>query len=351
MSMTKIKQTWISVNLIMIIMMIIIGGITRLTDSGLSMTEWNLIGGIIPPLNQGDWLELFSKYKDTPEFIQKNFDISLSEFKKIFFWEYFHRIWGRLIGITYTLPFLFFFIKGMFDSNEKKIYTILLFLGSFQAFMGWFMVQSGLSEKPDVSHFRLSAHLIIAFIIYSILLDRFCKNTSYITEKPNYFTTKYNRQINNLKISIFLVLLTVGSGAFVSGTNAGWAYNNFPYMGDNLLPPILLNENLYTVSKLFNDIGFIQFFHRLLATLTLIYVLITFFHLFKSKLKVIYFLASLVAIIAISQYILGIIMLKLFVPIHLGLSHQLGSLILLSFLIITKCEIIKKRAINRPSFS
>ena len=111
MTITKIKQTWISVNLIMIIMMIIIGGITRLTDSGLSMTEWNLIGGIIPPLNQGDWLELFSKYKDTPEFIQKNFDISLSEFKKIFFWEYFHRIWGRLIGITYTLPFLFFFYK------------------------------------------------------------------------------------------------------------------------------------------------------------------------------------------------------------------------------------------------
>ena len=123
--MTKIKQTWISVNLIMIIMMIIIGGITRLTDSGLSMTEWNLIGGIIPPLNQGDWLELFSKYKDTPEFIQKNFDISLTEFKKIFFWEYFHRIWGRLIGITYTLPFLFFLVKGMFDSNEKKIYVIL----------------------------------------------------------------------------------------------------------------------------------------------------------------------------------------------------------------------------------
>ena len=143
------------------------------------------------------------------------------------------------------------------------------------------MVQSGLSEKPDVSHFRLSAHLIIAFIIYSILLDRFCKNTSYITEKPNYFTTKYNRQINNIKISIFLVLLTVGSGAFVSGTNAGCAYNNFPYMGDNLLPPILLNENLYKVSKLFNDIGCIQFFHRVLATLTLIYVLITFFHLFK----------------------------------------------------------------------
>ena len=347
---SKLKQSWVLINLIMIIMMIIIGGITRLTDSGLSMTEWSLIGGIIPPLSQNDWLELFNKYKNTPEFIQKNFDITLSEFKKIFFWEYFHRIWGRLIGITYTFPFLFFLARGMFDSNEKKIYTILLLLGSFQAFMGWFMVQSGLSERPDVSHFRLSAHLLIAFIIYSILLDRFCTNTSNITQKPNYFTMKYNLQITNIKVSIFLVLLTVTSGAFVSGTNAGWAYNNFPYMGDNFLPPILLNDNLYTVKKLLNDIGFIQFFHRVLATLTLIYVLITFFYLFKSKLKAIYFLSTIVIIIAISQYLLGIIMLKLLVPIHLGLSHQLGSLILLSFLIITKCEIIKKRAIKRPSF-
>ena len=148
----KIKQTWIGINLIMIISMIIIGGITRLTDSGLSMTEWSLIGGIIPPLNQNDWMELFDKYKNTPEFLLKNFDISLAEFKKIFFWEYFHRIWGRLIGITYAIPFLIFLVKGMLDSNEKKIYTFLLFLGSFQAFMGWFMVESGLNERPDVSH-------------------------------------------------------------------------------------------------------------------------------------------------------------------------------------------------------
>ncbi|MAZ46565.1 MAG: heme A synthase [Rickettsiales bacterium] len=347
---TNIKQTWIGINLIMIISMIIIGGITRLTDSGLSMTEWSLIGGIMPPLNQNDWLQLFDKYKNTPEFLLKNFDISLAEFKKIFFWEYFHRIWGRLIGITYTIPFLFFLARGMFDSNEKKIYTILLFLGATQAFMGWFMVQSGLNERPDVSHFRLSAHLLIAFIIYSILLDMFCKNTSKKTDKPNYFTTKYNRQIINIKISVFLVLLTVSSGAFVSGTNAGWAYNNFPYMGDNFLPPILLEGNSYSINKLFHDIGFIQFFHRVLATITLIYVLVTFFYLFKSKLRTVYFLSALVTIIVVSQYLLGIIMLKLFVPIHLGLSHQLGSLILLSSLIITKSEIIKRRAINRPSF-
>ena len=344
------KQIWISINLMMIVLMIIIGGITRLTDSGLSMTEWSLIGGIIPPLNQSEWIEVFNKYKNTPEYLLKNFDMSLAEFKKIFFWEYFHRIWGRLIGITYTIPFLIFFVKGMFDSNEKKTFTALLFLGAFQAFMGWFMVESGLTERPDVSHFRLSAHLLIAFVIYSILLDNFCKNFSTKIESPNYFTSKYNFQITNIRFSIFLVLFTVGSGAFVSGTNAGWAYNNFPYMGDNFLPPILLQEDYNSISKLFNDIGFIQFFHRIMATFTLIYVLITFFYLFKSKLKAMFVLSSIVTIIVIGQYLLGIVMLKLLVPIPLGLAHQLGSLILLSTLIIAKCEIIKRRAINRPSF-
>ncbi len=344
------KQIWISINLIMIVLMIIIGGITRLTDSGLSMTEWSLIGGIIPPLNQNDWIELFNKYKDTPEFLLKNFDISLAEFKKIFFWEYFHRIWGRLIGITYTIPFLFFLAKGMFDSHEKKTFTILLFLGAFQAFMGWFMVESGLTEIPDVSHFRLSAHLLIAFVIYSILLNTFCNNFSSKIENPNYFSPKYNFQIVNLKFSIFLVLFTVGSGAFVSGTNAGWAYNNFPYMGDNILPPILLEEDYNSISKLFNDIGFIQFFHRIMATLTLFYVLATFFYLFKSKLRALFVLSLIVTFVVIGQYLLGVIMLRLYVPIPLGLAHQLGSLILLTTLIITKCEVMKRRAINRPSF-
>ena len=113
---------WLAVNILMVVMMVIIGGITRLTDSGLSMTEWKLIGGVIPPINENDWSILFEKYKNFPEFNLKNFDFELIEFKKIFFWEYFHRIWGRLIGITYTFPFLFFLAKGMFDSNEKKIY-------------------------------------------------------------------------------------------------------------------------------------------------------------------------------------------------------------------------------------
>ena len=334
---SNIKKTWIGINLIMIILMIIIGGITRLTDSGLSMTEWSLIGGIIPPLNQNDWLELFGKYKNTPEFIQKNFDISITEFKKIFFWEYFHRIWGRLIGITYTLPFLLFLAKGLFDSNEKKIYTILLFLGSFQAFMGWFMVQSGLIERPDVSHFRLSAHLLIAFIIYSILLDRFYTNTSNIIQKPNYFTMKYDLQITNIKVSIFLVLLTVSSGAFVSGTNAGWAYNNFPLMGDNFLPPVLISRDYANFSDLFYDLGFIQFFHRILATTTLLILLLSGFYI-KRNIFFIGFLAKILIIFLSLQYLLGVLILKLYVPIPLGIMHQIGSLVVLSILVAMLAE-------------
>ncbi len=346
------KLIWVGLNIFMIISMIIIGGITRLTDSGLSMTEWHLISGIIPPLNEDDWLVLFDKYKASPEFLLKNYDMQMHEFKKIFFWEYFHRIWGRLIGITYFIPFLIFWIAGKFNSYEKKTYSMLLLFGCFQAFMGWYMVKSGLVEKPDVSHFRLSAHLLIAFIIYSVLLHNFWTSLPTHNEKVAYISSIYDIHLRNIKISIILILLTVSSGAFVSGTNAGWAYNNFPLMGDKFLPPILHENEVLSFNILFNDIGFLQFTHRVLATISLVFILITVVKLLKTNfLKSISYLIMLVTIFVIAQYSLGIIILRLFVPITLGLAHQLGSLILLSTLIITLCEIKKRRAINRPSLN
>ena len=172
------KLTWIGLNIFMIILMIIIGGITRLTDSGLSMTEWNLISGSLTSSKSKRLVNSFSKYMNSPEFKLKNYDITLNEFKRIFFWEYFHRIWGRLIGLTFIIPLIFFWFKNIISSKEKKFFSVLFFLGCFQAFVGWFMVKSGLVDKPDVSHFRLSAHLLIAFIIYSMLLYFFCTNIS-----------------------------------------------------------------------------------------------------------------------------------------------------------------------------
>ena len=347
---SKAKLTWIAINIFMIILMIIIGGITRLTDSGLSMTEWNLISGIVPPLNTNDWIILFEKYKNSPEYNLKNFDIELNEFKKIFFWEYFHRIWGRLIGLIFVIPLCFFWIKNLLSPKEKKFFSLLLILGCFQAFMGWFMVESGLIDKPDVSHFRLSAHLLIAFIIYSMLLYFFWSNLNIKIKNITFFTGRYEGHVFNLKISIFLLLITISSGAFVSGTNAGWAYNNFPFMDDNLLPPILYEEKLLSFSLLFNDIGFLQFLHRVLATTTLFFVIFTVIKITRTKLfKSIFSLNLALLTAVIFQYALGIIILKLFVPITLGLAHQLGALILLSILIVTLCEIQKKRAITRPS--
>ena len=165
--MKKNKLLWSGVNLLMIVIMVIIGGVTRLTDSGLSMTNWNLLLGVIPPLNEADWMSLFDLYKQYPEYKIKNYSMTLNEFKKIFFWEYLHRMWGRLIGITFFIPLIYLSIKGAFNRNEKKLILVITLLGFFQAFMGWYMVQSGLIEQPDVSHFRLSAHLLTAFIIYS----------------------------------------------------------------------------------------------------------------------------------------------------------------------------------------
>ena len=329
------KIYWVIINIILIFLMVSIGGITRLTDSGLSMTEWSLIGGIIPPLNSNDWIDTFNKYKLSPEFIYKNYNITLSEFKKIFFWEYFHRIWGRLIGLTYTLPLIYFWLTNKFTSSEKVFFSILLFFGASQAFMGWYMVKSGLTENPDVSHFRLSAHLFIAFLIYSMLLFYLSLK---ITLKKNTYISINNNSINFSNILIYtcviLIFVTIVSGAFVAGTKAGWAYNNFPLMGETILPPVLLENQSNSVEFLFNDIGFIQFFHRILATATLLIILFTSIYLFRvTTNKVVKRLSKILSFVVILQYILGIIILKLYVPITLGVMHQLGSLIILSLLI------------------
>ena len=346
----RLKVWWIATNLLMIISMIIIGGITRLTDSGLSMTEWNLISGIIPPMNHLEWLDVFAKYQKSPEYLIKNYDMSLVEFKKIFFWEYFHRIWGRLIGLTFILPLIIFWLSDCFSSLEKKFFFVLTFLGSFQGFMGYFMVESGLVDKPDVSHFRLSAHLVIAFAIYSMLLYFFWNLIS--RKNTNLITSNYNSQIFCVKACIFFVFLTIASGAFVSGTNAGLAYNNFPFMGEDFLPPILQNNNFSSLGTLFNDIGFLQFVHRVLATVTLFFTIFTVYRSYKLRLFKGYInIITLVFLAVVSQYALGVITLKFFVPIELGLIHQLGSLILLSLLIISICEIKKRRALTRPSLS
>ena len=345
------KLVWLGTNLFMVLSMVIIGGITRLTDSGLSMTTWNLIKGIIPPLNQEEWINVFNLYKNYPEYNFKNLSMTLEEFKKIFFWEYFHRVWGRLIGLTFFIPLFYFWLKGYFNKSEKKHIFLITFLGFFQAFMGWYMVESGLIDQPDVSHFRLSVHLITAFIIYSLLLYYFWNiHLGKIKVVYDISACKTNLHKKNFFISLLLLLTTVLAGALVSGTEAGLSYNNFPYMGDGFLPPILTSVETTNLKILFHDQGFLQFLHRLVATITLLYLLYTIFkankdHFFQSFRQLFYFLFFMI----VFQYTLGIIILKLYVPILLGLMHQIGALLILSLLVISLCEAKKKERKLAPS--
>ncbi len=344
------KLFWLGINLFMVISMIIIGGITRLTDSGLSMTDWQLIKGILPPTTNEMWINLFDQYKQFPEFKIKNSTMTLVEFKKIFFWEYLHRVWGRLIGLTFFIPLIIFWISGYFNENEKKLVSVMSLIGFFQAFMGWYMVKSGLIDEPDVSHFRLSIHLITAFFIYSLLIYFFW---SLYTDTNNLsFTfikvTASKVHKRNVIVSLFLLYSTILAGALVSGTEAGLAYNNFPYMGEGFLPPILNYTGLTRFEVLFYDQGFLQFLHRLLATATLLFIIYTLIKANKNNLflhyKGLYY--SLFFLIII-QYTLGIIVLKLYVPVLLGLMHQIGALLALTLLVISFCE-AKKMGHNSP---
>ena len=242
--------------------MVIIGGLTRLTGSGLSMVDWNLVKGIIPPLTPYEWQETFNLYKQYPEYQIKNYTLSLSEFKTIFFWEYLHRMIGRLLGLVFIIPFVYFLITKQLNKKLIIRTSILLFLGSTQAFLGWWMVKSGLVDKPDVSHFRLAAHLTTAFITFSytfwIILTLIF---------PNKKT--YNKKL--YKISSYLVvllLIQIIYGAFVAGLEAGKIYNTWPKMNDKWVA-----ESVYAITPVWKNftegLAGIQFIHRTLAFIVL----------------------------------------------------------------------------------
>lgn len=339
---------WLLINSILIVMMVIIGGTTRLTDSGLSMINWNLFKGIIPPLNNDAWLEVFSQYKLYPEFKINNPEMTLSEFKSIFFWEYLHRIWGRMIGVVFFIPFLFFWIKNYFSKNMKIFFSFLFMLGLFQAFMGWFMVKSGLVDKPDVSQYRLAAHLSIAFMIY-ILIVFFLWNNFRTRNLANFKMSCYPKRTLKYLITCFsLTFITIISGAFVAGTDAGLVYSNFPLMGDGFFPPDPFVLTPFWIN-FFENKNLIQFDHRILATVTSAIIIFTWFKnhkLIKTRLLGKFLTFSTIFIVL--QYSLGIITLKLNVPISLGVIHQLGSLIILSLITICISEFYtnKKGAIR-----
>jgi len=309
---------WLFFVSLMIISMILIGGATRLTGSGLSMVEWRPFLGLLPPLTENEWIRVFDLYKLSPEYININSWMTLDDFKVIFFWEYFHRVWGRLIGLVFILPFSYFLFAKKLNKSLLTLCSCLLVLGGIQGLIGWWMVKSGLTDNPYVSQYRLSIHLSMAFLILMICfwnaLNLF-KGTSNLPKGINL-------------IAIFLVSLTILAGTFVSGMDAGLIYNQFPLMGEGLVPIEYGDKGILDPFE--NPVS-AQFHHRVLASITLLTVIfVGGLSIFRNGFK----LKSILLIAAILfQFFIGILTLIYMVPTALGVLHQFGGVILFLTLI------------------
>ena len=316
---------WLLSILILIGLIVIVGGLTRLTDSGLSITRWDVVSGIFPPFSEKAWDEAFNLYKKIPQFYLSNPDLTISEFKVIFFWEYFHRILGRILGLAFIIPLLFFYYKKVFSREYNIKFLLLFLLILIQGTVGWYMVKSGLIENTTVSHYRLAIHLNLALILFSAtfwyLLN--LKNTQSIIF--------FNFSKNNiyLKIFILLIFLQITFGAFTSGLDAGMLYQTWPLMNQNYFPDdISFNNNLF---DLFNQPSFVQFIHRNLAYLIVLYTLIILFFVLYKRRTDLYKSAFLLVSIIFVQAFLGILTLLSGVNIVFASMHQLSTIFLLLF--------------------
>ncbi len=323
---------WLRVMCGTIICMIFIGGLTRLTDSGLSITEWKPVTGILPPLTEASWISEFDKYKQTPEYIKVNNNMNLAEFKSIFWLEFIHRIAGRITGILYIFPLIYFLFNKILSSKKIYIYLTGLILLISQGIAGWYMVKSGLISAPYVSHFRLAIHLLLALALYTLLFWQLMAQSFY----KIYMGIKANLVPLNIGLNICLILLfiQITFGAFVAALDAGLVYNQFPLMGDAIIPNEITSGKIGFNS--FYDPVFVQFIHRMLAYIVTIAILITCFIGFKIQ-NLLLSKALIYLIIAlILQVMVGILTLIYLVPITLALLHQIGTVILLSTLLWTK---------------
>ena len=311
---------WLFAMFWIVSIMIIVGGLTRLTDSGLSITEWQLFSGILPPLNTSQWNEYFDLYKKIPEYKLQNYSMSLNEFKVIFWWEFLHRFLGRLIGIFFLLPLIFFSLKLGF-SKTKKLF-IIFFLICLQGFIGWYMVSSGLIDRVDVSHYRLSLHLVLAFIILSLI---FWNYLDY--KKIKVFGAKMNSGLPI--IFLLLIFLQISIGAFVSGLDAGKIYNSWPLMGSSYFPDDNSIINLFKLEA-FNDPSLVQFMHRNLAYLIFIFYLLILFIVYKNNLLNLFKVIKIIGFILIVQIVLGILTLLSGAQMIVSSMHQISSIFLVS---------------------
>ena len=314
-------KIWFITMIILVFLMIMVGGLTRLTDSGLSITEWELFKGILPPLSSETWATYFNLYKGIPQFELIYPNMSIEEFKVIFYWEYFHRLLGRLIGLIFLIPLIFFSINKLLDNKMLIILYFIFFLICAQGLMGWYMVESGLVENTSVSHYRLSAHLLLAFIIISLLTWNYLNHVNY---KYKVF---FNLKNKITKILFFLVMFQIILGAFVSGLDAGLIYQTWPKMNLSYFPD---DVNIYQNSliNLFNNQSFVQFLHRIFAYIITCYALFMGIKILIEKETKFLKNYLLVFFILFLQVFLGILTLISGLNLYLASFHQITSVIL-----------------------
>lgn len=318
---------WLLTGCFLIFIMVLVGGITRLTNSGLSMTDWKLVTDMIPPLTEEKWEVAFEKYKQFPEYqkINIHYDFTIEDYKFIYFWEWLHRLLGRLLGIVFIIPFLYFLIKKKFDPSTLRNCIILLALGALQGFLGWFMVKSGLIDHPDVSHYRLALHLITAFITFAFCIW-VALNLIYGEKKHPFIKLR-----NLLRVAWVVLIIQIVWGAFVAGLGAGYLHNTWPLMNDGkfIHETVYIEQNPLWKNFVEGKSG-VQFVHRTLAYIVVglmfyIAIISRRFTLDTTQRKGINAIMILVSL----QFILGIFTMVYGVPLWLGIAHQIGAFLLL----------------------
>ncbi|MEK9799181.1 MAG: COX15/CtaA family protein [Alphaproteobacteria bacterium] len=309
----KFVAYWLFGMAVLVAIMVVIGGVTRLTGSGLSMVEWRPLMGTLPPLNAAEWQRVFDLYRASPEYEQLNYGMDLGGFKTIFFWEYFHRLWGRLLGLAFGLPFIFLLVTRRVPVGYNRRLTTLLLLGGFQGVIGWWMVKSGLSEDATVSQYRLAVHLGTALVIFSLL----------VWTGLDLFYRPSRRPRGHTMGSLLLIAITILAGALVAGMDAGLLYNEYPLMGNGLLP-IEYGDAGYLDA--FENPASAQFHHRWIAALTFAAVIALGIRAWRGGHTI---LGGAVIGAVTVQFLLGIATLLHGVPVTLGGMHQAGAVILL----------------------
>tara|TARA_R110001592_G_scaffold307299_2_gene580856 strand:- start:389637 stop:390659 length:1023 start_codon:yes stop_codon:yes gene_type:complete len=332
---SKGVRIWLLTGVVLISCMVFIGGVTRLTDSGLSMTDWNIILGAIPPTSDAAWQERFEQYQNFPEFKLVNHDMTLHEFKSIFFWEYFHRLWGRMLGIVFIIPFIYFLIKKQLKGVLLKRSVIILFGGAAVGGIGWFMVLSGLQDRPDVSHYRLALHLfaalsLICFVYYTYLDSR---------PKRLSFSARSGYSLRTARVLFVVFFMQVIWGAFTAGLDAGAIYNTYPLMNGSLIP-----ENAFPFDSWIKNItdhkDGVQLIHRYLGTILFLITMVMGVQAYRKNGFWNQF--TPVALFVFVQFILGVITILISaggVPVWIGSIHQLGAIfVLLSLVYFIQCK-------------